>query len=609
MNKLIGIFLKNDEEIGIFRRMATENFVVYRKQYAIAIVCLLIIAGITAFSAWLMAPIVDEVFLKSKDYNQAIFLSLTVVIIFIIKGFVTYLQAVTLNRIGNSLVARYQRRLFSHLLTLGVGFFNREHSVELISRLNQNVNAVRMLLNTVVLGFVRDLVTLIALIGVMFYRDIYMALTVFIIGPLALGVLASYARRVRRIAREEVQINAQVSTSMQEAAHGIQVVKSFTMEDQLREKLNALTRLAEGRSNKIARITARTSPLMETLAGFAIAGVIAYGGWRVVQGGYSTGALTSFMTALLLAYEPAKRLARMRVELERSIVSARMIYEVLDTPIRQADRPGAAPLALKEGRIVVENVDFHYGQDPAESQALVEKQPVLEGLSFIAEAGKTTALVGPSGGGKSTIIALLQRFYDVESGEISIDGQNIANVTVASLRDKVAYVSQQPVLFQGTIRENLRYARPDASDVEMEAAAKAAQAHGFITALPLGYDTPLGENGTNLSGGQRQRLSIARAIVRNAPILLLDEATSALDNESEAKVQSALEKLMKGRTTIVIAHRLSTIANADKIVVVDNGKVVDQGNHKELMNSGGVYARLQNVSGASASRSSRKKAC
>ena len=607
MNKLIGIFLKNDEEVGIFRRMAAENFHVYRKQYAIAIVCLLIIAGITAYSAWLMGPIVKDVF-YGNDMNRALVLSATVVVIFIIKGFVSYLQSVMLNRIGNSMVARYQRRLFDHMLGLGVGFFNRQHSVELVSRLNQNIALVRDLLNTVVLGYVRDLVTLIALVGVMLYRDIYMALAVFIIGPLALGLIASYARRVKRIAREEVKITAQVATSMQEAAHGIQVVKSFTMEEQLREKLSALTRQAEGRSNKIARITARTSPLMETLSGFAIAGVIAYGGWRVINHGYEPSDLTSFMTALLLAYEPAKRLARLRVTLERSLVSARMIYEVLDTPVRQADDAGAVPLALNEGQIVLKDVDFHYGEELETPDGSTEKQPVLEGLSFTAAAGKTTALVGPSGGGKSTIIALLQRFYDVENGTISIDGQNIADVAVASLREKVAYVSQHPILFQGTIRENLRYARPEATDAELETAAEAAQADGFIKALPLGYDTLLGENGANLSGGQRQRLSIARAIVRNAPILLLDEATSALDNESEAKVQRALEKLMKGRTTIVIAHRLSTIANADQIVVVDKGKVVDKGSHKDLMKSGGVYARLQNISGATERRRPRKKA-
>ena len=579
--------------------MAVENFGHYRSDYAKVIVCLLIIAATTTYSAILMGPITD-VFIGG-DLDRAYLLALAVVGIFLLKGVVTYWQAVILHRIGNSIVARYQRRLFDHMLKLGVGFFAQSHSVELVSRLNHNITGVRDMLNTVVLGYVRDFVTLLALIAVMFYRDIYMALAVFIVGPLALGTLASYARRIKRIARDEVRLNAQVATAMQEAAHGIQVVKSFTMEDRLRPRLHDFTKEAEGRSNKIARITARTSPLMETIAGFAIAGVVVYGAHRVISGGHSPGELTSFMTALLLAYEPAKRLARMRVALERSMVNARMIYEVLDTAPRQTDVDDAKPLELRDGEIIVDKVDFHYDL-PANGSELdrqeAEKQPVLHALTFTAPAGKTTALVGPSGGGKSTIIALLQRFYDVENGAISIDGQNIADVTVQSLRRNIAYVSQHPVLFQGSIRENLLYARPDASDDDIIAAAKAAQAHEFIMELPEGYDTPLGENGANLSGGQRQRLSIARAIVRDAPILLLDEATSALDNESEAKVQKALERLMKGRTTIVIAHRLSTIERADQIVVVEDGRVVDSGSHDQLMKAKGVYARLQNITGA-----------
>lgn len=597
MKFFLRLFVKSDDGIGIVSRMAAEIIPRYRKEYAIAIFCLLIIAGTTAFSAWLMGPIVKDVF-YGNDMDQALFLAAIVVGVFLVKGFVSYVQSVILNRIGNSLVASYQRQLFDHMLSLGVGFFNHRHSVDMITRIQQNIFGVRDLINTVILGFVRDLVTLLALIGVMIYRDPIMSAAVFIFGPLALYTLARYANRVKRIAREEVKLNAQVATSMQEAAHGIQVVKSFTMEEQLRGKLGKVTLEAENRANKIARITARTSPLMETLAGIAIAGVIAYGGWRVIEHGYEPSNLTSFMTALLLAYEPAKKLARLRVTLERSLVNARMIYEVLDTKPRQIDAENAKPLNLSKGKIEFKDVNFHYGPAFEIEGIAPEAQPVLTDLSFIAPAGKMTALVGPSGGGKSTIIALLQRFYDVENGQVSIDGQNVSGVTVASLRENIAFVSQQPILFQGTIRENLRYARPKASDAELEAAAQAAQAHEFIVKLPQGYDTPLGENGANLSGGQRQRLSIARAIVRDAPILLLDEATSALDNESEAKVQKALDGLMKGRTTIVIAHRLSTIVNADQIMVIDNGQVVDKGTHKQLMKVGGTYARLQSISGA-----------
>ncbi|MEM8748664.1 MAG: ABC transporter ATP-binding protein [Pseudomonadota bacterium] len=596
--------------------MASENFRVYRNQYAVAIVCLLITAGITAYSAWLMGPIVKDVF-YGNDMNRATFLSVLVVFIFLLKGGVSYLQTVILQRIGNNIVARYRRRLFAHMLQLNVGFFTAQHSVALISRINSNVIAVRDMLNTVILGYVRDLVTLIGLIGVMIYRDPIMSLAILIIGPLALTTLAGYARRVKRIARQEVQVNAGVATAMQEAAHGISIVKSFTLEEQLSKKLDALTVQAELQSNKIARITARTSPLMETLAGFCIAAVIAYGGWRVINQGYEPSDLTSFMTALLLAYEPAKKLARLRVTLERSMVNARMIYEILDTDEVENDSRSIKPFTPQQGEIAFDDVHFSYeaatGMAIAESKARAAsaknaaaksadvksapaQPPVISGMSFVAEAGKTTALVGPSGGGKSTIVSLIQRFYEPDSGTISVDGQNIAEVATHELRSNIAYVSQSPILFQGTVRENLRYARPDATDKEIETAARHAQAHDFIVALPKGYDSVLGENGTSLSGGQRQRLSIARALVRNAPILLLDEATSALDNESEAQVQKALDTLMNGRTTLVIAHRLSTIASADKIIVIDGGKVADQGTHAQLMKrKKGVYAKLQNL--------------
>jgi ATP-binding cassette subfamily B protein len=343
---------------------------------------------------------------------------------------------------------------------------------------------------------------------------------------------------------------------------------------------------------------------METIAGFAIAAVIAYGGWQVINHGYEPSNLTSFITALLLAYEPAKKLARLRVTLERSLVNARMIYEILDTPAPHNQDAEESAVKATAGDVEFTNVTFRYSEpyglkETAAGSTLITAPPVIRNMSFVAAARKTTALVGPSGGGKSTIISLLQRFYEPETGTISVDGKDISTLNTNDLRSNFAYVSQNPILFQGTVRDNLRYARPEATDAEIEAAARSAQAHDFITALPEGYDTPLGENATNLSGGQRQRLSIARAIVRDAPILLLDEATSALDNQSEALVQAALDHLMKGRTTLVIAHRLSTIANADTILVIDNGQVVDQGKHDELVTKkNGVYATLHRVGSA-----------
>lgn len=338
--------------------------------------------------------------------------------------------------------------------------------------------------------------------------------------------------------------------------------------------------------NRIARLAERTSPITETISGFAIAAVIVYAAYRSIHTNEPPGAFFSFITALLLAYDPVRRLTKLQINLEKAVVNARMIYEILDTKPLQGDKENAVELAVNSGKIEFKDVCFNYP----------DSELVLKGVSFTAQAGKTTAIVGPSGAGKSTIISLVPRFYDAKSGSISIDGVNIEDVTKSSLRKNLAYVSQQPWLFEGSIRDNIRYGLPDASDTDIEDAAKLANAHDFILEQPQGYDTPVGENGITLSGGQRQRLSIARALVRNAPILILDEATSSLDNESEAAVQKALDKAMKGRTVLVIAHRLSTIAKADKIVVMEAGKVVEEGSHSELSKqSGGVYSRLQNV--------------
>jgi ATP-binding cassette subfamily B protein len=591
MNGIWKWFTQDGDEASVLARMVGENFVAYRRQYIIAICALVVISGTTAFSAWLMGPVVEEVFLGG-DLDAAYRLSAVVVAVFLVKGIMTYIQSVTLNRIGNNMVARFQRRIYAHLLSLGAGFFTGQHSATLVARINQNILAIREMLNVIVLAGARDLLSLIGLVGVMIYADPLMSAIIFLAGPIALYTIGRYARRVKTIARDEVHLNAQVTTRIQETAHGIQIVKAFTMEERMREGLEGLTKQVEGRANKIAQLVARTAPLMETLAGLSVAGVIAYGGWRVVNEGYSAGNLASFMTALLLAYEPAKRLARLKVAVERSFVNGRMLYELLDTPPEAADggpSQGEGPeLPLTAGEVVFDDVHFHYGQGD-------DDQPVIAGMSFIAEAGKTTALVGPSGGGKSTAVALLQRLYEPTSGAITIDGTDISSVSLMSLRSQIAFVSQSPILFQGTVRENLRFARPAASDSEIEAAARSAQAHDFITAMPQGYDTPLSENASNLSGGQRQRLSIARALVRNAPILVLDEATSALDNESEALVQKALESLMAGRTTLVVAHRLSTIANADKILVIDGGRVADEGRHGELLGKGGVYSKLHAI--------------
>ena len=573
--------------MGLIKRMLRENVRDYVWHYVFAVILLLLVAGTTAFTAWIMNDVVNGIFYEQR-YDLIALISGSIAAAFVIRGLASYGQAVLLAKVGNNLVARYQQRVFDHLMKLGVDFFAETRSGQLAARINQNVGGIRDLLNVTITSIARDAVSLVALVGVMVFQDPVLSLIAFLIGPPLVYTVNRLMRKLRLITRESVEYNSRLIGAMQEATQGIAIVKAFTMEEQLSRKLSTLIAKAESRANKMARVSERTTPIAEILAGFAIAGVIAYAGYRSAIAGEPPGAVFSFIAALLLAYDPARRLAKVQVSLEKSLVNARMIYEILDIVPAQHNRPDAPELVVRDGEIRLDTVRFGYAAD----------HPVLNGVSFVAAAGKTTAIVGASGAGKSTIISLLQRFYDVWEGSIRIDGQNIPDVTKSSLRRSISYVSQQPYLFEGTIRDNIRYGRPDATDAEIEAAAVQAQAHDFILAQPQGYDTPVGENGMTFSGGQRQRLSIARAIVRNAPILLLDEATSALDNESEARVQQALETVMQGRTTIVIAHRLSTVVNADHIIVLEAGHLLEEGNHSELIeNRHGVYRRFYQMQG------------
>jgi ATP-binding cassette subfamily B protein len=573
------------EVVAIIRRIISENGRDYAGTYAATVLCLLAVAGSTAFSAWIMRDVIDQIFYRQR-YDLLALICGSIVIAFTIRGLASYAQAVLLAKIGNNLVARYQQRLFDHLMRLGVSYFTATRSGQLAARVNQNVSGVRDLLSLTLTSVARDAVSIVGLIGVMVFQDPLLSAIALLIGPPLIFAINYLMRRLRRVTREAVEYNSRLIGAMQEATQGITVVKAFTMEEQLSGKLEHLIDQAEKRANKIARVAERMSPISEVLAGFAIAGVIAYAGYRAAYEAVPPGSVFSFITALLLAYDPARRLAKVQVGLEKSLVNARMIYEILDVEPHQRDVEGAVDLAVTEAAIRFRDVTFGYE----------EKMPVLHRVSFVAEAGGTTAIVGGSGAGKSTLVALLERFYDLDSGAIEIDGQDIARVTKRSLRQALGYVSQQPYLFEGSIRDNIRYGRPEATDAEVEAAARLAQADEFIRLQKDGYDTLVGENGVTLSGGQRQRLSIARAMVRDAPILVLDEATSALDNESEQRVQQALATVMKGRTTIVIAHRLSTVIDADKIVVLEGGRVVEEGSHRALLaRPDGVYARFYRV--------------
>jgi subfamily B ATP-binding cassette protein MsbA len=570
---------------AVLRRVFRENWRHYRRSYALAILCMVTVAATTAYSAYIIRDIVNEVFEK-KNLQMAWIVAGIILGVFALKGVAGFGQDVLLNRIGNNLIARYQNRVYDHMLRLEVGFYHDTRSAYLVGQIGQNILGIRNLLNQAITVAARDFLTVAGLVFVMVYQDPMLAIGSLVLLPPAAYVISRYVKRMKTLSRVEVDLNSRVNSVMVESAQGISVLKAFTMEGQMKAKMADLVARSEKQANRIALVNARTRPLTETLGGIAIAGAVALGGWRVIAYGADPGSLLSFLAAAMLAYDPARRLASFRVQFEKSLVNARMLYELLDTPPRQADRPDAVDIAVGKADIRLENVSFSYGNG----------EKVLDGVNLHAAAGRTTALVGPSGSGKTTIVNLIQRFFDPAEGRILVDGQDIAGIRISSLREHISYVSQQPVLFEGTVGENIAFGRPGATQEEIESAARQAQAHDFIMELPEGYHTPVGEMGANFSGGQRQRLSIARAILRDAPILLLDEATSALDNESEKLVQESLDRLMTGRTTIVVAHRLSTIRKADTIVVIDRGKVAEQGTHAALLRKrSGLYSRLHGI--------------
>jgi ABC-type multidrug transport system fused ATPase/permease subunit len=577
-----------DERYGAFvlvRRLLTEQGLAHWPRYAIAFSLMALAAACTALSAYLIGSVINQAYVN-RSLAGIITLGFVTVALFATKGLATYGHSVMLSRIGNRIVADNQRAVFAKLLNEGLGFFSDRHSTEFIMRLSAGAAAATQVLNLLITSVGRDLFSLIGLVIVMVVQDPYMSFFAFVVAPPAFFVLRKLIRRIYSIARTQFHGNTRVVETLQEALQGIRVVKAFTLEDVMRERFDRNVADVEHEANKMARVSNRSSPLMETLGGCAIAMAITYGGYRVIATGATPGEFFSFITAFLLAYEPAKRLARLNIELNSGLVGVRILFELLDSaPSERIDDEKPALVATTPS-IVFEDVDFAYRGE----------ESVLRGMSFTAEPGKLTALVGPSGGGKSTVFNLLLRFYEPERGMIAIGDQDITAVARRSLRRRVAYVGQDVFLFRGSIRENIAFGKPGAGADEIEAAAKAAYAHDFIMAFPRGYDTPVGEHGLQLSGGQRARVAIARALIKNAPIILLDEATAALDSESELQVREAMEHLFEGRTTLAIAHRLHTVAHADCIHVVEDGRVVESGRHDELLRKGGRYAsfyRLQ----------------
>ena len=570
---------------ALIRRLVTEQGMTYWRRYTVAFALMAVSAATTAASAYLLGEVINQAYVD-RSVRGITILSLAIIVLFTVKGAATYGHTVLLSRISNAILANNQRRLFAKLMRENVGFYSERHSSEFLARLTAGAQSVTQVLSLLINAVGRDLLSLIALAAVMVFQDPWMSLFGLLIAPPALFFIRKLVRRIRSLAHTQFTGTSDILETMQESLQGIRTVKAFTLEQTMQTRIDTSIAMVEANANKMARVQSRSSPLMETLGGIAIGCTLMYGGYRVVGSGASPGQFFSFITAFLLAYEPAKRLARLNIELNSVLIGARKLLEIVDSPATEPDDSDKPSLVLTDARVEFRDVTFAYR----------DNEIVLNRMSFVAEPGKVTALVGPSGGGKSTVLALLLRLYEVKFGAVVIDKQIVSDISRKSLRQQTAYVGQDVYLFRDTIRENIAFGKVGATETEIVDAAKAACAHDFIMSFPLGYDTPVGEHGTQLSGGQRQRIAIARALVKNAPIILLDEATAALDSESEKLVQEAIEHLCQGRTTIVIAHRLHTIMHSDNILVVESGQIVEQGRHDGLLRRKGRYAsffRLQ----------------
>ena len=571
----------DDTTIGLVRRLLRDHVRPHYWRIGAALVCMALAAASTAALAKLMEPVLDDVFFN-RDQDRLVAVGAMVLTVFLTKGLGTFGQSVLMNFVGFKIIADFQERMFAHLMRADLAFFHANSAGGLVSRFINDVQVLRKAVSDTLTGIGKDTLTLAFLIAVMFYQDWALALVAFFAFPTAVLPIVKIGRRMRRVSARTQDEMGEFSTLLDEAFQGVRHVKAYGMEEYEKRRANAAIQSIFRLLFKATTTRALTHPIMETLGGIAIVAVIYYGGSQVIAGSKTPGTFFSFMTALLLAYEPMKKLANLNANLQEGLAAAQRIFVMVDVEPEIVTNPGAGRLVVGGGEVRFEAVDFGYAPD----------QPALKGVDLVVPAGKTVALVGPSGAGKSTVLNLIPRFYDVDGGAVRIDGQDVREVDIPSLRAAIGLVSQDISLFDDTVRANIAYGRPEASEAEIVAAAEQAGAHDFIAGLPDGYDTHVGGRGVKLSGGQRQRLAIARAMLKNAPILLLDEATSALDATTERQVQAALKELMRGRTTLVVAHRLSTVLDADVIYVMEGGRVIETGSHGELMARGAAYAQL-----------------
>ncbi len=563
------------------KRVTTQYVISHWKTFAISIGLMLVIAGTTSFHAWLIKPALDSVFVK-KNTNALIYIPLLVLGVTVIKGFSTYYQLLTMNLLTMRITSQMRLQLYSHFIRSDIAKLHNKSSGDMIASIINEISSVVGLITTAMNGFVKQLFTLVALIVVMFNQSVELSLIAFVGFPLAAYPIYRIGKKLRNLSYKNQEIASKFNTQMSDTLQYSKLVKAYHCEDFEVRRMGMIVDSAFQMAKKISRISLISSPFVESLAGVGVAAVIWYGGHQVIAGETTPGAFFSFFAAMMMAYKPLKSVSSMNSGVQMGLAASTRLFKLLDEKATIIDKPNALELNIAKGNIEFENVDFSY----------IESKKALNSVSFKISAGETVALVGHSGGGKSTIMNMILRFYDPQNGAIKLDGHDIRDLTVKSLRSSMSVVNQEVMLFDDTVLENIRYGKEDATEEQIIRAAKLAEADEFICELPNKYHSQVGQNGIRLSGGQRQRIAIARAILYDAPILLLDEATSALDPISEKLIKDALAKLMKNRTSLVIAHRLSTVIHCDKIIVISNGKVVEEGKHQELLDKNGLYANL-----------------